>query len=218
MVQSRDLKITKGHMLKSYRRLIIAAALVAFLPPRCIIGEDSAKPPALLTDTDSCRYGCCFNRAIYLNGETLSLRGVSTFRYWGFRVYTAALYAPSSVKSRGILLGDTIKKLVLCYHRSLDPEQFREKSQEVLDDTPGLKLDTLEPHLSAMNAAYIGVREGDRYAITYEPALGVMKLFLNEGARELVSIKSALFAKAYFGIWLSENSVGSDFTAELLGE
>jgi hypothetical protein len=114
--------------------------------------------------------------------------------------------------------GEVKKKLVLCYHRSLSPKQFREKSQEVLEDSPGLDLNALEPHLSAINKAYVEVKEGDRYAITYAPSSGTMKLLLNDREPGLVAIKSASFAKAYFGIWLSEYSVGKDFTAALFGE
>jgi hypothetical protein len=114
--------------------------------------------------------------------------------------------------------GETRKKLVLCYHRSVSPEQFQEKSQEVLDDTPGLDLTALEPHLSEINNSYVGVREGDRYAITYDPSSGTMTLLFNEQEPGLVSIQNRAFAKAYFGIWLSEYSVGEEFTDELFGE
>jgi hypothetical protein len=76
----------------------------------------------------------------------------------------------------------------------------------------------LEPHLSAINNAYVAVKEGDRYAITYNPASGTMTLLFNEQELELVALQSPLFAKAYFGIWLSEHSVGRQFTAELFGE
>jgi hypothetical protein len=69
-----------------------------------------------------------------------------------------------------------------------------------------------------MNNAYVGVKEGDRYAITYDPSTGTMTLFLNELEPGLVTIQNRSFAKAYFGIWLSEHSVGKQFTAELFGE
>ncbi len=165
-----------------------------------------------------CHHGCCFVPSIELNGEVLSLRGTSTFRYWGFRVYTGALYAPPTAQSRDAVRGEVKKKLVLCYHRSVSPDQFREKSQEVLEDTPGVELAALEPHLSAINNAYLGVKEGDRYAIAYEPESGTMKLWLNEREPELIAIKSSAFARAYFGIWLSEYSVGKEFTDEVFGE
>lgn len=181
-------------------------------------GQAGADSPTLSADTKRCEHGCCFAPSIKIGGETLSLRGVSSFRYWGFRVYTGALYAPTAAQTRDAVQGEAKKKLVLCYHRSLSPEQFQEKSQDVLEDTPGLDLSTLEPYLSRMNNAYVGVKEGDRYAITYDPSTGTMTLFLNELEPGLVTIQNRSFAKAYFGIWLSEHSVGKQFTAELFGE
>lgn len=175
------------------------------------IETSSANPPR-------CHHGCCFVPSIELNGEVLSLRGTGTFRYWGFRVYTGALYAPPTAQSRDAIRGEVRKKLVLCYHRSVSPDQFREKSQEVLEDTPGVELSALEPQLSAINKAYVGVKEGDRYAITYEPETGTMKLWFNEREPELIAISSTAFARTYFGIWLSEYSVGKEFTAEVFGE
>jgi hypothetical protein len=195
-----------------------AAVICGLISPWCANCEEGAQPASLAVDAPRCHNECCFAPSIELGGETLSLRGFSTFRYWGLRVYTGALYAPPSAQSRDAVRGETRKKLVLCYHRSLSPDQFQEKSQEVLEDTPGIELTALEPHLSALNKSYVEVKEGDRYAITYEPSSGTMKLVFNEREPGLVTIQSRSFAKTYFGIWLSEYSVGNQFTAELFGE
>jgi hypothetical protein len=93
-----------------------------------------------------------------------------------------------------------------------------ENSQDVLEKSPGLDLATLEPHLSAINNAYVGVKEGDRYSISYDPSSGTMALLLNEKEPALMTIQSPSFAKAYFGIWLSEYSVDKELTRELFGE
>lgn len=58
-------------------------------------------------------------------------------------------------------------------------------------------------------------KEGDSYAITYNPAQGELCLFFNE--RLLGTITDPAFARAYFGIWLSDDSVSERFTDELLG-
>jgi hypothetical protein len=186
--------------------------------PQYAYGQNSANTTAPSTDTPKCEHGCCFAPSTTLGGEKLLLRGVSSFRYWGFRVYTGALYAPPTAKTPDAVRGETKKKLILCYHRSLSPEQFQEKSQEVLEETPGLDPITLQPHLSVINSSYVGVKEGDRYAITYDPSSGTMTLSLNEREPGLAVIQSRSFAKAYFGIWLSDYSVGKQFTAELLGD
>lgn len=196
----------------------VAVALFGIIFPLLAKCEDGPRTASPAADTPQCEHGCCFAPSIRLGREKLELRGLSTFRYWGFRVYTGALYAPPAAKTRDAVRGESRKKLVLCYHRSLSPDQFREKSLGVLEDTPGLDLATLEPQLSAINNAYVGVKEGDRYSISYEPSSGTMTLLLNEKEPALITIQSPPIAKAYFGIWLSEYSVDKELTRELFGE
>lgn len=162
-----------------------------------------------------CRDDFCFSATDNADGVPLTLRGVSTFRYWGLRVYTGALYMPASAKSPDAALGEIPKKLVLRYHRSVTVDQFVEKSEETLEENPGLSLDQLRPYLSRMKSMYAPVKEGDAYAITYNPAQGALSLLLNE--RLLGTIDNPEFARAYFGIWVSDYSVSERFTDELLG-
>ena len=162
-----------------------------------------------------CHDDVCFSVDEKADDVALTLRGMSTFRYWGFRVYTGALYVPASASVRDAVEGEIPKKLVLRYHRSLTVEQFVEKSEETLESHPKLSLEALRPTLSRMNSLYVPVQEGDSYAITYSPKQSTLSLFFN--GRLLGRINDRDFARAYFGIWLSTYSVGSDFTADLLG-
>ena len=162
-----------------------------------------------------CRDDFCFSAEEQANGVPLTLRGVSTFRYWGLRVYTGALYTPASNTLPDTILGETPKKLVLRYHRSVSVDQFVEKSEETLEKHPELSLDNLRSSLSRMRSMYVPVKEGDSYAITYDPAQGALRLFFNE--RLLGTITDPAFARAYFGIWVSDYSVSERFTDELLG-
>jgi hypothetical protein len=162
-----------------------------------------------------CRDEFCFPAQENVAGVSLTLRGVSTFRYWGFRVYTGALYLPASEVSQVAVVGETPKKLVLRYHRSVSVDQFVEKSEETLEEHPKLSVQKLRPFLSRMKALYVPVVEGDTYAITYQPAQGTLRLFFNE--QLLGEITDREFASAYFGIWVSDYSVGKEFTDELLG-
>ena len=162
-----------------------------------------------------CRDDFCFSATDNADGVPLALRGVSTFRYWGLRVYTGALYMPASATSPDAALGEIPKKLVLRYHRSVTVDQFVEKSEETLEENPRLSLDQLRPFLSRMKSMYAPVKEGDAYAITYNPAQGALSLFFNE--RLLGTIDNPEFARAYFGIWVSDYSVSERFTDELLG-
>jgi hypothetical protein len=169
-----------------------------------------AQPPPSV-----CRDEFCFPGQENVSDEPLTLRGVSTFRYWGFRVYTGALYLPASEVSQVAAVGETSKKLVLRYHRSVSVDQFVEKSEEALEEHPQLSLQKLRPFLSRMKSLYVPVVEGDTYSITYHPAQGKLRLFFNE--RLLGEITDREFASAYFGIWVSDYSVDKEFTDELLG-
>lgn len=162
-----------------------------------------------------CHDDFCFSAEEQVDGVSLTLRGVSTFRYWGLRVYTGALYTPASKTSPDAILGETPKKLVLRYHRSVSVDQFVEKSEEALETDPELSLEQLRPFLSRMKSMYVPVKEGDAYAITYNPTQGALRLFFNE--RLLGTITDPAFARAYFGIWVSDYSVSETFTDELLG-
>jgi hypothetical protein len=122
---------------------------------------------------------------------------------------------PASATSPDAALGEIPKKLVLRYHRSVTVDQFVEKSEETLEENPRLSLDQLRPFLSRMKSMYAPVKEGDAYAITYNPAQGALSLFFNE--RLLGTIDNPEFARAYFGIWVSDYSVSERFTDELLG-
>lgn len=151
-----------------------------------------------------------------VDGEELARRGMSTFRRWGFKVYTGALYVPAKERSRETILEGSKKKLILCYHRSVTADLFVEKSEEILGRNPKNSLAQMRAELDRLNSLYVSVKKGDRYAITYEPASTTMRLFFND--RELGSFVDPAFARAYFGIWLSDYSVSDRFTAGLFGD
>jgi len=188
-------------------RWLIAIAVCAVFESATITRAESS--PSV------CRDDFCFSTHEEAVGVPLTLRGVSTFRHWGFRVYTGALYMPASETSPAAALGEIPKKLVLRYHRSVSVDQFVEKSEENLEDHPQLSLDDLRPSLSKMKSLYVPVERGDVSALTYDPAKGTLSLFLND--RLLGQITDRNFARAYFGIWVSDYSIDKEFTDELLG-
>lgn len=167
-----------------------------------------------------CRGDCCFPAVAEVGGDVLSRRGVATFRYWGLKIYSAALYAPngasSSLQSRETIEGEVKKKLTLCYHRSISIEQFVENTEEMLKSNPAFVGKGLEQQQKQIAEAYIPAEEGDTYSIAYDPQTGSMQLSFND--KGIVTIESPAFARVYFGIWLSKYSVGERFTAELFGE
>jgi hypothetical protein len=217
---------TSGHILVMAAQKLIGVSVVVRHLRRLFLFFTLINPIVVTTFSASaadssneqkeCRGDCCFSDVVEVGGESLSRRGVATFRYWGLKVYSAALYVPSGSLSRQEVEGDTKKKLILCYHRSISTDRFIENSEKILRNNPDFTEKHLETELKQITDAYIAANEGDTYSITYDPPSGEMKLSFNE--RQLLKITNRDFARAYFGIWISKYSVGERFTDELMGE
>ena len=199
-------------LVRHLRRLLLVFILIDTIFVRAF----SAASAETSNEQQECRGDCCFSNVVEVGGESLPRRGVATFRYWGLKVYSAALYVPSGSLTRKDVEGDTTKKLILCYHRSISTDRFIENSEKMLRKNPAFIKKHLESELKQITDAYIAANEGDSYSITYDPSSGEMLLSFNE--KQLLKIKNRDFAQAYFGIWISKYSVGERFTDELLGE
>lgn len=190
----------------------LALALILIVVGFACTGDGGAA----VADEPPCAEDCCLPERTVVDGEELFRRGVGVFRYWGFRVYTGALYASISASSRERILGEMKKKLVLCFHRTVSTDQFIERAEDLLIKNPKNDINRLRPLLNRLNGLYVPVTKGDSYAITFVPGSATMRLFYND--RELGYFSDASFALAYFGIWLSDYSVSKRFTSELFGE
>ena len=164
---------------------------------------------------EACLDGVCFQPADGLTGESLPLRGIGTYRYLLFSVYTAAFYAPASVNTAEEALADVPKVLVLHYRRSIAASDIAESSEALLRGNPEVDGARITDKLRELHASYSDVGPGDRYALVYRPQSG-STLYLN--GRKQVEIQGADFASAYFGIWLSRFSMSGKLTKALLGQ
>lgn len=155
----------------------------------------------------------CFEQRISIEGKELDLQGVSLFRYWGFRVYSAAFYSESKVTSIEDALAPARKYLVLRYHRSLGKKDIIENSDYILNKNPSNSLKDLKEKLDLLYAAFQDVNDGDRFALSYVPKNGTTLYF---NGIQKVTIPGENLQRAYFGIWLSSHSVDKGFTERLL--
>ncbi|MDC0357382.1 chalcone isomerase family protein [Oligoflexia bacterium] len=165
-------------------------------------------------DEQFCSDATCFQLSAHLGGEILPLLGTGTFKYWGFRVYTAALYGPKESQSTSAILAEVPKVLVIHYHRSIGPARFIESAYDTILQNPANDMSQLAASIERINTSYKQVRENDRYAIKYLPG-EYFKLYFNDEL--LLELDDGYFAKAYFGIWLSNHSISRDLTDSLLG-
>lgn len=158
--------------------------------------------------------GVRFAGAARVASELVPLRGATLCRYWGFKVYTAAFYTAPEARSLNQILGPAPKRLVLYYNRSIDREDIIEASEHALRENPDVNLAALRGRLDRMYSWYEDVREGDRFWLDYVPGEG-SALYFN-GRRKGV-IEGEDFARAFFGIWLSDHSLDEDYRDRLLG-
>lgn len=190
------------------KRIILKIIFRVSLGIFIFLNTNSSKSFAL-----DCKGQDCFSVPNTLKTEDLKLKGISTLRYWGFKVYTAALY----LKGEEDPLNNSTKSFSLKYHRDFTIEDFKKSGKEVALKNPEVDFTNSDVNngFLEMDKLYKDVKEGDTYTITYEPDKGT-SLYLNDVL--LGTVKGKEFAKAYFSIWLSKDySLSSSFTEELLG-
>ncbi len=195
-------------------KLIVLSVCLFAASPYVNQARADSNPP--IGDTEQkqiCKDEICFPNSVEIAGTKLTLRGISLFTYWGFRVYTGAFYAPPEVRTVNQALSDVPKYLVLHYHRGLEAQNFVDNSEYILKQNPDINMQELRPELQKLYKSYGDVKEGDKYALQYIPGQGTT-LTLN--GKPQGSFPGTDFQKAYFGIWLSNYSVGKDFTRKLL--
>jgi hypothetical protein len=137
----------------------------------------------------------------------MNLMGKGEVYYMGFiKVYDAALYANNQYANnqsggQTVMDSETSRCLKLTYNVSLAVKDFVLGAEIVLarQHSPE-KIAKLRKEIDMLHRAYRDVRKGDSYYLCYDAQQRLTTLTLND--TELVSVTSAEFAEAYFGIWL----------------
>jgi hypothetical protein len=130
--------------------------------------------------------------------QQLTLIGTTTFRYFGFKVYDAKVFAPSGTANVLDVLGKAPVRLELKYARDLTAKDFIESGEAYMKDNDQIPFESIKQFSDQMNKLYQDVKEGDVYQIYFEPGQGV-QLFLNDVPKG--QVKNDTFAVAYLNIW-----------------
>jgi hypothetical protein len=104
---------------------------------------------------------------------------------------------------------------VLHYHRTITRDQIVAATEKALSRIPAAEVDRVRGSFDHINALYEDVREGDRYELVFEPGEGTTLVFNGE---EVDTIEGTEFARALFGIWLSDNALSEPLRDRLLGK
>ncbi len=120
------------------------------------------------------------------------------------KVYDISLYSPGEISAKTILQPSISKCLKLDYAVNLSVEKFRLATTKILKRQHSSEfLEKIKNPLDTFQNAYQPVKKGDSYTLCYNGKNQLMQLDLND--KKLIEVKSAEFAKAYLGIWLSSN-------------
>lgn len=158
--------------------------------------------------------GVRFEGTADLPDGPVGLRGATLCRYWGFKVYTAAFYTTPEARSLEDILGPAPKRLVLHYNRRIKADEIIEASEHALRNNPDVDVPALRERLNRIYSWYEDVREGDRFHLDYTPGQG-SSLYFNGRLKGVIEGED--FARAFFGIWLSDYSLDNDYRDRLLG-
>lgn len=148
-----------------------------------------------------CDGKACFEDRVMIGGIEVPLRGTGMLEFLKFDMYSAALYIPENIQGIDAVLDAPLKRLELSYHRSIKVEWMNKAAAKIMEKNPDVDFEAIRERVEQISAAYKRVEKGDRYALQYE-ALSGTTLLLNEEPQ--ITIPGADFARAYFGIWLSE--------------
>jgi len=120
------------------------------------------------------------------------------------KVYDISLFSPTKINAVNILNPNVSKCLKLDYAVSLSVDKFRLATTKVLNrqHKPDY-LKSIQKPLETLQSAYKPVKKGDSYNLCYNGSNKFMRLEMND--KKLIEIQSEELAKAYLGIWLSDN-------------
>lgn len=158
--------------------------------------------------------GIHFQESVSIDNKRIPIRGAALLRWLHIiKVYVAALYLPENGAPNDALT-DIPKRLEISYFVSIPGPDFGKGADAILERnySPD-ELARLRSRINKLHAAYLDVKPGDRYALTYVPGQGTE---LSYNGRPLITIEGADFATAYFGIWLGKDPIDLEMRNRLI--
>jgi hypothetical protein len=156
-----------------------------------------------------------FPRQVEAGGTTLALKGTGLFRWgWFVKVYAAALYVADPAAPFDPASGQA-RRLEFDYLVAIERDGFGKAADQLLDrNLPPEVVAPLRARIERLHAAYVDVKPGDRYALTFVPGRGTELTF---NGKRLALVEGEDFARAYFSIWLGREPIDRGLRDALLG-
>lgn len=142
-----------------------------------------------------------------------SLSGQAMFRFWGFEVYQATLWVAPGFAGSGY--EQSPFALELAYLRDFKGADIAKRSIAEMRRQAAMAPAQEADWESQMRALFPDVKAGDRITGLNQPATGAV--FWSNG-RLLGEVRDPLFAKLFFGIWLSPQTSEPQLRRALLAQ
>lgn len=147
---------------------------------------------------------------------TASLSGQARFKFWGFEVYQATLWVAPGFSAPAY--EQSPFALELAYLRDFKGADIAKRS--IAEMRRQAAVTPMSPAQEAawegqMRALFPDVKDGDRLTGVNQPGTGVV--FWSNG-RLLGEVRDPLFAKLFFGIWLSPQTSEPPLRRALLAQ
>ncbi len=188
------------------RQLLIPLALLA------VTGAAAPATGSGDPQTVRCEAGAAFAAETRVDGRPLWVRNAALLELLGFDLYSAAVYLPPGTDTVDEVLDASPKKLEIAYHRDLTAEQIVRATRKAVRRNPELADGRLDDAFRKLYACTTAVRKGDRYRAYHTG--GAVRLELN--GQTTCVLEGDDFARAFFGIWLSEHALSSSLRDRLL--
>lgn len=191
-------------MLKRTRDTIISMTLLTL-----ILAYPAASSARLIE-------GVYFTPRIVASEVPMVLNGVGLKKLWKIvKVSVAALYLGEGI-SPDTVLADVPKRLEIEYFHAISGRDFAKLTEKLLrENVDTVALRSLQPRIDRLNALYVDVKPGDRYALTYLPGRGTI---LSLNGTEIGAIEGKDFGSAVFAMWLGQRPLSDSLKKELLGQ
>ncbi|MCE9519251.1 MAG: chalcone isomerase family protein [Verrucomicrobia bacterium] len=149
------------------------------------------------------------------DGADFVRMGQATFRWKSVvKIYDITLHIGAG-QLNAKALDDVPMRLELVYYRAFTAADIIKGGDTLLRrNVFGDTFERLAPRLAEFNRAYVNVKPGDSYTLTYVPGRGTT-LRLNGDV--LATVPGYDFAAAYFRIWLGDEPMSSKLRDDLLG-
>lgn len=142
-----------------------------------------------------------------------ALKATGSFRWFGLKIYDAALWLPANADVGGLY--ERPFALKLTYARRLSGQAIADSSADEMERLEQGNSAQRKEWLKKMTALFPDVKAGDAITGIFQPGRGVL-FYLNQDV--LGSIEDEAFGRAFFAIWFDERTRAPELRANLLGQ